>query len=165
MQGPWPSFSSTARRQTKTSTCQWGRDLGLSEEMLPTSKNTQSVPLTPFCEGEPPNHRIEGLFCHPTRGNRTTTSLACLPPLTSTSFRGHRFSAPYIGAGLYSVLIHSHNTEAVKKVKQSPVVHDLLAKERSDPHRVRKIMRDRRQNAAALQAGLSLLSEYEQLRA
>ena len=56
------------------------------------------------------------------------------------------------------------NLEEQRK-KAAALVHDLLARERSDPHRVRKIMRDRRQNAEALHAGLSLLSEYEQLRA
>tara|TARA_Y100001958_G_scaffold126099_1_gene93742 strand:+ start:487 stop:834 length:348 start_codon:yes stop_codon:yes gene_type:complete len=49
--------------------------------------------------------------------------------------------------------------------KVAALVHDLLARERSDPHIVRKIMRDRRQNAVALKEGLSLLSDYERLKA
>ena len=53
----------------------------------------------------------------------------------------------------------------VYRKNAATLVHDLAEKERNDPLRVRNIMIGRKQNAVALKAGLSLLSEYEYLKA
>jgi hypothetical protein len=89
--------------------------LGLSGEMLPTSRDARSVPLNPlFLEVNRQIIETRDLCCRPTRDHRGTTSW-----LLQIRAAGAPYTVSAGSGPLYTLPVHSSESEAVAKVKRS----------------------------------------------